>query len=178
MKTTPCQSLGQIASSKLLNRKKLSKLRKRQLASCLFLPPLFKKSGGETVNKIGIKKALAKSLVTFTPKGPNCYPRTDFCKGTIPESMPLPQSRTSKGSKSVKKICWQGTCYWIGERCTVRAGGHVVDAQKSIKTDWDGVVQNVAKKESAATIRQYEDGLSVCLNQQGPGLKKSQNNGV
>jgi hypothetical protein len=34
----------------------------------MFSPPLFKKHGGETVNKIGIKKTLAKSLAIFLPK--------------------------------------------------------------------------------------------------------------
>jgi hypothetical protein len=80
MRKTPCQSLGKIVSSKLSNMKKQSKWRKRPLTSCLFSPPLFKKSGDKTVNKINIKKALAKSMAIFMQKRSEMSSRHSFLK--------------------------------------------------------------------------------------------------
>jgi hypothetical protein len=48
----------------------------------------------------------------------------------------------------------------------------------SIKKSWDEIVQTIAKDDSDASIGDDGPLQKVCLNQQGLGLKKSQNNGA
>jgi hypothetical protein len=47
---------------------------------CLFSPPLFKKSGEKTVNKVNIKKALAKSMAIFMQKKSELSSQHSFLK--------------------------------------------------------------------------------------------------
>jgi hypothetical protein len=152
--------------------------------SCLFSLPLFKKSCGKTVNKSASRRLCPSPWQFLSSKGPDCHLRTDFCKGTIPKSMPLPLSRTSKGSKGVR----QSTDHSFARNCpsglvseskrVVGAGGHVVVLGKHQEELGWGSLKHFQKR----VCHHYSavDGplWKVCLNQQGLGLKKSQNNGV
>ncbi len=61
-------------------------------------------SGGKTVNKIGIKKALAMCLVIFKPKGLDFCPRNGVHAGMTHQYMPLPQSESLNGGKGGRMI--------------------------------------------------------------------------
>jgi hypothetical protein len=55
---------------------------KEQLTIWLMLPPALRKTGNESINAAYIKKVLAKSLVIFKRKGPDC---PSFFHGTTTE---------------------------------------------------------------------------------------------
>jgi hypothetical protein len=77
--------------------------------------------------------------------------------------MLLPHSGTSKGNEGVKTVRYLLFLHdiaiadlFLRQRMKSELAG-VYLSQESSETSWDGVVRNIAKKESAAAIRQYID---------------------
>jgi hypothetical protein len=64
--------------------------------------PLFRKSGGETIDKISIKKVLAKSLTIFQPK--KVWIVSSVRAGMTHQSILPPQSENLDGCKGAKTI--------------------------------------------------------------------------
>jgi hypothetical protein len=166
-------------SSKLLNMKKQSKWWKRPLTLCLFLPPLFKKLGGKTINKIGIKKALAKSVVIFMPKRSGLLSQGWFLKRDDSRVYAADSVQDFKRRQRFKddpltalfaRNCPSGL--GLESERDVGAGGHVVvPGEHQDKLGWGS--WNCRQKWVHDHYSEV-DGLlrKVHLNQQGLGLKK------
>ncbi len=67
---------------------------------------VFIKSSCKSVNVVGFKKALAKSLAIFIPEQSRLLSHSGFCTGTMSWSTPAFQSRSSKGCEGVKTISY------------------------------------------------------------------------
>ncbi len=104
----------------------------------------FRRSGDKTVNSVCFKDAPAKSLQFLRRKGPDCFSRTGFYTGMMPQSTSPPQSRTLKGSKGIKMIRYLLYSPDIAQvdlfQCRrAKSGNH--------KISWDRVIRTIVKDE-------------------------------
>jgi hypothetical protein len=153
MRTRPYQSLGQIVSSKLLKTKNSENNKMTADVVVGFAVTRLESPWVKLLTQSAPRRIRPSPWRFLSQKGLNCRPRTGFCKVTTLQSRPPPQSRTSKGGESVKRISYLPSSPYITSAdfslCS-RAESEPADvllSQDSSETGWDEVVQTVTKDE-------------------------------
>jgi hypothetical protein len=95
----------------------------------MLLPPLFRKSSGQTIKEICNKEAVANYLAISSQKGQDSCPRTGFRARKMCQSIPPPHSGRPNGGK-----WWQnnGLLFSVRELHKIELASLSV-SQKSLK---------------------------------------------